>query len=250
MPNFPPLRRYVFSVVDRWIRRHRLSGPFLEVGCGTGALARHLAGKGWSGTAIDSSPLAAAAARAMLAGFGAVEVGDNGLAGLGERKFSTIFIMDVLEHVRDDAGLLGDLAGRLDPGGAMVLLAPVNPSEWRQDDVLYGHFRRYGWDELEGKLGGAGLAVTARWNVTVPFMWTLRRIYLKLLPPRTGGAPRDTLTAASSFYNPWSEHPLLRIVGVAFGLSWWWWLPFRIQDLFSCSRGGHAAMFLARRKSS
>jgi hypothetical protein len=90
--------------------------------------------------------------------------------------------------------------------------------------------------------------VVDTWNVTVPFMWILRRLYLALLARRPVGEGRDTLTAASSMYNPWDERPWLRMAGAV--LSWpVWWAPlFAIQNLFAGSRRGHAAMVLARRK--
>lgn len=245
MPNFPPLRRYVLSVVDRWIDQYGLVPPFLDVGCGTGAVASHLAAKGWHGLALDSSSQAVEQARAALAGYPEVRVSTEGVDQLAPGQFQTVLIMDVLEHVRDDEGLLQTLARCLAPGGAMILLTPVNPREWRQDDVLYGHFRRYEWNDLERKLAVAGLAVQERWNVTVPFMWALRRVYLKLLPRRAPGAAQDTLTAASSFYNPWNENPWLKAASTLFGLSWWWAPLFWVQNAFAGSRGGHAAMFLA-----
>ncbi len=248
MPNFPPLRRYVHGVVDRWIDGHGLQPPFLEVGCGTGVLAAHLAGRGWHGVALDSSPAALERARARLAGSTGVTVSDGTLASLEGRFFQTALIMDVIEHVRDDAGLLRDLAARLAPGGALILLTPVNPREWRQDDVLYGHYRRYGWEELEGKLNAAGLRLVDRWNVTVPFMWMFRRAYLALLPVRLSSGGQDQLTAASSIYNPWDQRLLLAWAGKLLGWSGWWAPLFAIQHLFAKSRGGHAAMFLARKE--
>lgn len=248
MPNFRPLRRYVFSVVDRWIATRKLEPPFLEVGCGTGQLARHLAERGWEGVALDSSAAAAERAAQALSGFPRVRVVTGALPAAGPGPFRTLLLMDVLEHVQDDRALLRDLATRAAPGGWLVLLTPVNPSEWRHDDVVYGHYRRYGWEELEEKLSTAGFEVVERWNVTVPFMWALRRVYLALMARRPVSAGQDTLTAASSMYNPWDERPLLRIVGAA--LSWpIWWAPFfSVQNRFSASRRGHAAMFLARRR--
>lgn len=248
MPNFPPLRRYVFSVVDRWIARHGLGGPFLEVGCGTGALSAHLAARGWSGVALDTSPAPLVRARDFLAPFPGVRVHEGGLETLGAATFRTVFVMDVIEHVRDDSGLLKSLAGRVETGGWIVLLVPVNPLEWRQDDVLYGHYRRYAWDEVRAKLEGAGFEPVARWNVTVPFLWLLRRLYLKVLPLRRENRGQDQLTAASSIYNPWDDHGPLKWAGKLTGLALWWWLPFRVQDLCANSRRGHAAMFLARKR--
>ena len=109
MPNFPPLRRYVHGVVDRWIDGYGLHPPFLEVGCGTGVLAAHLGARGWHGTAMDSSPAALAMAQSRLAGAPGITVVDGTLASLEGRFFQTAFIMDVIEHVRDDQKLLVDL---------------------------------------------------------------------------------------------------------------------------------------------
>jgi SAM-dependent methyltransferase len=247
VPNFPPLRRYVFSVVDRWIARYGLSDPFLEVGCGTGELAAHLAARGWRGTALDTSPAAVARARARLAASPAAIVTDAPLASLPREAFRTAFCMDVIEHVRDDGGLLAAIAERLAPGGALILLTPVNPAEWRHDDVLYGHVRRYAWEELEDRLRGAGLKSLETWNVTVPFVWALRRIYLALLPARGPGRPPDELTAASSIFNPWDDSRWLSRLGRLAGHPALWAPLFRIQDRFARSRAGHAAMVLARK---
>ncbi len=250
MPNFPPLRRYVFSIVDRWTARHGLASPFLEVGCGTGELAVRLARRGWEGTVVDSSPEALARARASLESFPGVRVADGGLEGVVAGGFRTAFLMDVVEHVEDDEGLLRKMASKLATDGFLVLLTPVNPSAWGRDDELYGHCRRYGWKELEGKLEAAGFTVVTHWNVTVPFIWLLRRLYLRALPSGAGSSRRDALTASSSFFNPWSERLLLRAAGAVLGLPLWWIPLFLVQDLFAGSRWGHAAMFLARKEGA
>jgi len=250
MPNFPPLRKYVFSVVDRWIARHGLEPPFLEVGCGTGELAVHLARRGWSGTAFDSSEEARGRARRALVEYPGITLVEEGLSSVPAAAFRTVFLMDVLEHVADDAGLLRTLAEKLAPGGSLVLLTPVNPGEWGHDDALYGHFRRYSWEEIGEKLAAAGFSRVEEWNVTLPFIWALRRLYLRFLPRQGGEDGRDKLTSASSFYNPWSQNAFLRAAGKLLGLPLWWAPFFWVQDRFAHSTGGHAAMFLARRGGS
>lgn len=247
MPNFPPLRNYVFSVVDRWIAVHRLEPPFLEIGAGTGALAAHLAEAGWEGTALDSSPHACKLARERLARWPGIRSVEGDLEKIERRDFRTIFLMDVLEHVKDDEALLRGATERLAPGGAMVLLVPVNPKEWSQDDEIYGHFRRYAWHEMEEKVKRAGCDLVESWNVTFPFMWALRRFYLRLLPRRPEPALKDELTAASSIYNPWDEDGFLRWVGAVAGWGPWWRPLMAVQNLFSRSLRGHAAMFLGRK---
>jgi hypothetical protein len=78
-------------------------------------------------------------------------------------------------------------------------------------------------------------------------LWCLRRLYLKLLPGGAVARAQDQLTAASSIYNPWDQNAVLKWAGRVLGWPLWWWPVFRLQDLFSSSRRGHAAMFLARK---
>jgi len=248
MPNFPPLRRYVFSVVDRWISSRGLESPFLEVGCGTGDLAVHLARRGWNGTALDSSPAALARAGKLLSEYPGISISSEGLEAIPPNSAHTVFIMDVVEHVQDDLGLLRNIATKTIPGGHLVLLTPVNPGEWGHDDEIYGHFRRYGWEEMDKRLTDAGFEVLERWNVTFPFIWLLRKLYLLMLPRGGAGGSRNQLTAASSFYNPWSRRTFLRTAGAIIGWRLWWTPLFKVQDMFAKNRHGHAAMFLARKK--
>lgn len=222
--------------------------PFLEVGCGTGDLAVHLARRGWNGIALDSSDEALARAEKALSAHPGVRIMREGLQAVPDASARTVFIIDVIEHVNDDLGLLRSLAGKTAPGGHLVLLTPVNPGEWGHDDEIYGHFRRYGWEEVEARLVSAGFEVVDRWNMTFPFIWIFRKLYLLFLPRGGAGGSRDQLTAASSFYNPWSRRTFLRAAGFVFGWRLWWAPLFLVQDFFRNTRHGHAAMFLARRK--
>lgn len=248
MPNFPPLRSYVFAIVDRWIRRYRLNPPFLDVGCGTGEMAMHLARRGWEGIALDSSEEALARVRLALAAHPRVRLVENGLDGVPPGAAHTVFLLDVLEHIEDDAGLLCTLSEKTAPGGYLVVLTPVNPDEWEYDDELYGHIRRYGWDELPEKLKVAGFELLDSHDVTFPFFWVLRHLYLRWLPRRSQSVPREQLTAASSFFNPWSANSVMRAAGEIVGWPPLWRPLFLVQDLFARSRYGHAALFLARKK--
>ena len=50
--------------------RHRPPGRALDLGCGTGASARYLAGQGWDAVGVDFSPEAIAVARSRAAAAG------------------------------------------------------------------------------------------------------------------------------------------------------------------------------------
>jgi Methyltransferase domain len=70
-----------------------------------------------------------------------------------------LLMMDVLEHVDDDVGLLRSYALRM-PGDARVLITvPAFPSLWSGHDVFLEHRRRYTRQGLEATVRAAGLQV-------------------------------------------------------------------------------------------
>jgi SAM-dependent methyltransferase len=181
MANFAPLKQYMLYCLDRFVERYDLHGPFLEIGCGRGDVSAHLAGKGWTGTAIDFSDSAIAEAATALAPFPNVVVKQQDL-GEVTGEYPCIILWDVLEHIADDLDALRAIGKRLVPGGQLLVAVPSNPREWRWDDDFYGHFRRYTVAELTRKLIDAGLEPQVFWDFTYPVFWAMRRTYTRLKP--------------------------------------------------------------------
>ena len=247
MANFLPLKQYMLYCLDRFIERHQLTGPFLEVGCGTGDVSEHLARKGWRGRAIDFSPAAVAQARARLAGYRDVEVEQMALADV-RGSYACIVLWDVLEHIEDDDAALADIARLLAPGGQVLIAVPSNPREWRWDDDFYGHFRRYTVDDLTRKLAGAGLEPQTFWDFTWPWFWAMRRVYTRVNRPRAAAGKAEA-TLASATHSAWDAGLLTRILDRTAAL----WAPLhRIQfALFrNATARGHELFVLARRPSN
>jgi SAM-dependent methyltransferase len=71
----------------------------------------------------------------------------------------TVILVNVLEHVDDDAGFLARLRTRLPPGGRLLVLAPAGPAVFGTLDRAFGHHRRYTAATLGGRLSTAGFAV-------------------------------------------------------------------------------------------
>jgi 2-polyprenyl-3-methyl-5-hydroxy-6-metoxy-1,4-benzoquinol methylase len=67
--------------------------------------------------------------------------------------------LNVLEHVKDDAGLLGRLASVLAPGGTIVLIVPAFRSLYGPIDLHLGHCRRYTMPAVRELAAAAGLGV-------------------------------------------------------------------------------------------
>lgn len=57
--------------------------------------------------------------------------------------FDAILLMDVLEHIEDDAAALASVVRHCEPGGGLFLTFPAMPCLWSQHDKFLGHKRRY-----------------------------------------------------------------------------------------------------------
>lgn len=80
----------------------------------------------------------------------------DGVLAPGER-FDSVVLMNVLEHLSDDRAVLAALAGRLAPGGRLVVLVPAGPWAFGPTDERLGHFRRYDKRSARRVFGAAGL---------------------------------------------------------------------------------------------
>jgi SAM-dependent methyltransferase len=73
--------------------------------------------------------------------------------------FDVVSAFDVVEHCRDDALAVAELARVLTPGGRMLLSVPAYQWAWTDHDVQAGHHRRYTRPRLTRLVEGAGLQV-------------------------------------------------------------------------------------------
>ena len=150
----------------------------LDVGCGAGLLCEPLARLGAAVTGVDAAPenVQAAAAHAEGAGLD-IRYMAGDIASLDIGTFDLVTSMEVLEHVADKAAFIAALAGKLAPGGLMVLSTPNRTAASRL--LLVGAAEAVGavpkgthhWDdfvtpeELGDLLSAAGLTVTSRTGI-------------------------------------------------------------------------------------
>jgi Methyltransferase domain len=98
-----------------------------------------------------------------------------------------VTLLDVIEHVEDDHGLLADLTARTAPGTVFVVTVPALSRLWSSWDVELGHHRRYEPDGLRALLERASLdvvEVSFLFPELVPAAWWRAR--------RGGGRRRST----------------------------------------------------------
>ncbi|MFE0425282.1 class I SAM-dependent methyltransferase [Streptomyces sp. NPDC058953] len=103
----------------------------LDIGCGTGSLSAVAAGAGHRVTGVDLSPQMIDRARAKLTAAGLPArflVGDAAEPPTGDDRFDAVICRHLVWTLPDPAAALRAWAGRLRPGGTLVLVE----GRWRQ----------------------------------------------------------------------------------------------------------------------
>lgn len=145
----------------RWIAdlvQPHLGRSVLELGAGIGSITE-LWADGHVVLATDLSTDCVLALRARFAASPNVSVAQTDLRELtdaGER-YDSIVMINVLEHIEDDAGVLAALPALLAPGGRIVIYVPALNALYGRWDRKVGHYRRYSKWRLHEVADLAGL---------------------------------------------------------------------------------------------
>ena len=194
----------------------------LDIGCGPGRLMSLLRRAGKRPFGIDPNPQIIKVAARLDPALTIYEGTGNDIDRLG-RRFSTITIIDVLEHIEDDRGQLRRIHAALDDGGRLIVLVPAFQMLFGKRDRNNGHFRRYSRKELVGKIEEAGFGVErARyWNAIgfLPYLFAERVLRRELNADlRTDRAKNPFQKALLAFLHAWYRRVENRF-SFGFGLS-------------------------------
>ncbi len=109
------------------------------------------------------------------------------LLRLGWReRWDAAFLLDVLEHIPEDAKVLAEIASALKPGGLLFVTTPALKFFWSYNDVAAQHVRRYSRDEFATLELKTGLKlVDARYFMFLlsPLLWLHRRKPVDAMSP-------------------------------------------------------------------
>jgi SAM-dependent methyltransferase len=146
------------AVLQAVLRRVVTTRPtrLLELGCGSGNVLEALAEFG-EAVGMECDPRLIAAARAR-----GLDVRPGALPGdlvVPEDWAHVVLLLDVLEHLDEEAAALATARRALAEGGRLVVTVPAYRWLWSGHDVILGHRRRYGAGQLRGLLEAAGFRV-------------------------------------------------------------------------------------------
>jgi len=136
----------------------------LEIGAGIGTITEHLARHAELVCALEVDPFYVRRLGNRFRGRANVEPlqADVALADwerLAARRFDTIVLSNVLEHIEDDAKAVQTFAKILPAGGRVIIFVPALPSLFGSLDEAVGHHRRYLPASLRAVLESNGFAV-------------------------------------------------------------------------------------------
>jgi SAM-dependent methyltransferase len=132
------------------------SEPFLEVGCGHGVFRQQFEEQ--LGYRVDGCDLNIAALQAAAPGRGRLLVYNiHDRHPDLVRRYSAVFLMDVIEHIDDDTGFLESAVAHARPGATIVINVPAHQWLHSRYDRVLGHVRRYSRRTLTAVIERAGL---------------------------------------------------------------------------------------------
>ncbi|GIW62658.1 MAG: hypothetical protein KatS3mg090_0484 [Patescibacteria group bacterium] len=140
----------------------------LDIGCGVGSLSLYLASKGKEVVGVDVSSRAIAIANnaKKLLDLDSVEFVVSSIEKFkNKKKFDAVLLIEVIEHIEDDKGLVEKIKQMLKSEGLVLLTTPSSENLmfklgfYRQFDQQVGHLRRYSKQEIERLLESKGFEV-------------------------------------------------------------------------------------------
>ena len=141
-----------------------LGGEVLEVGGGIGNFTPQLASIAKFVTSLEPNEYCFNQLREKVAPLKNVAALRTTVESLHDvipagKKFDAIVLMNVLEHIKDDAAVLAELRKHLSPVGRIVVLVPAGQWAFGATDTRRGHYRRYTKTYTRPLVAGLGMEI-------------------------------------------------------------------------------------------
>lgn len=149
---------------------------FLDI-CGLGEMLTFLDNFGMKGEGIDLSTEACKIAIKRVSKNIQVKQGD--FMKLEKKKYGLIIMLDVLEHIKDDGNFVKKTGSLLESGGYFLINVPAKMDLFGNQDIFFGHYRRYEKDEMTDLLKRNGFKIIEFWSYGAAFLGHIHSFLLK-----------------------------------------------------------------------
>lgn len=166
---------YKGYLIDKIFLKYKFLNPILEIGCGTGEFFEKMKEHGLEGMAVDFNADTIEHCKEKCNQLGLnIEVYEKDIFNLElEHRLNTIFMFEVLEHIKDDEDALKIINDLLELNGYFLMSVPAKQGLFNAEDTFQGHLRRYEKKDILSKLDKAGLKIEIFWTYN-PFPYITR----------------------------------------------------------------------------
>ena len=146
------------GVVHQMIRKFTRKGRVLDVGTGTGKILEELQRKGWEVTGVDGEKEAIIWCKKRGVIVKQADINKEKLP-FAAAKFDLVLMLDVLEHISDEQGIIKEIKRALKPGGVLIVTVPAYQWLYSYWDKMMGHERRYSCGSLKKLMANNGFNI-------------------------------------------------------------------------------------------
>jgi SAM-dependent methyltransferase len=176
------------NILGSWVSE---SDPnyILDIGCGSGYLARYLGRKGRyiSGVDLEKEFVSQTSARP---GVNSALIGNATQLPYATSSFDCIVLGDILEHFEDPLPVVRESNRVLSSDGTLLVSVPACPWLWGPHDEHNDHAERYTLSRLSELVDKVGFQVTKhRYTnfLPLPIYFVLQRVFCCAIPENVRG---------------------------------------------------------------
>jgi len=175
--------KWRFEIFKKIIPKNYIWGKTLDIGCGNGIFRKQVEkqyGCEIAGCDLNFSELSVASlGRGPLYFYNIHQRRED-----FKEEFSTIFLLDVIEHIKDPIDFLKSVSFHLKPGGSLIINVPALQYLYSKYDDILGHNKRYTLKLLKKELSAAGFCLkkSAYWCSSLVPLLLIRKFILWFCP--------------------------------------------------------------------
>jgi len=153
----------------------------LDIGCGVGHFINLAKENGYIVEGVEPDKVLIEMSRKRYGNIGTIYNHNAQEIDSIKKKYDSITLIDVLEHVEDDIDLLRSIRLKLASNGQLIVFVPAYQFLYSDRDQEIGHFRRYCRQQLIDLLSKTGYEVkhVRYWNMLGFFVYGLFEKILK-----------------------------------------------------------------------